>query len=205
MKKRSILSLWLLLSLAGPAWSEEPPELFQHSYDSEATGKLADALSAMDRIPSPQKEGYTVKLRRAWLLYRLGRNDEAVEAYTKAIAVCPKAVEPRVGILLPELALRRWTDAETHAKGVLKLDPANYLATLRMAFSLFNLHRYDESVALYARLHQLYPSDVEVLAGLGWALFKQGQAAEAQKHFREVLDIAPQNTLARDGLKASGG
>src|SRR5205807_1274448 len=130
---------------------------------------------------------------------------EAIPSYARAVALAPKAVEPRVGMLLPLLALRNWSDVESQARLVLKLDPKNYLATLRLAFSLYNLHHYDESAALYTRLHELYPSDVDTLGGLGWTLLKQGQAAEAAKHFREVLDIAPQNALARDGLKAATG
>jgi tetratricopeptide (TPR) repeat protein len=178
---------------------------FQKSYDSEAVGKPQDALSALDSLPAPQHDGYVASLRRGWLLYKLGKYAESIDAYARAIAQEPKSVEARVGVLLPAMALRRWADVENGAREVLKLDPANYLATLRMAFAVYNLGRYPEAAALYQRLGEGYPSDVDVRAGLGWSLLKMGKTGEATAEFRAVLEIAPRNALAADGLKAAGG
>lgn len=178
---------------------------FQRSYDSEAVGKLHDAIAALDALPQPQQVGYVAQLRRGWLLYKMGKHAESVEAYARAIAQEPRSVEARVGVLLPAMALRRWSDVEIGAKEAIRLDPGNYLANLRLAFAVYNLGRYAESAAVYKRLSEGYPSDVEVRAGLGWALLKSGKPAEAAAEFRTVLEVAPKNQLALDGLKASGG
>jgi len=180
-------------------------DAFQRSYDSEAVGKVPDALAALEALPAPQREGYVAQLRRGWLLYKLGKHAESIEAYGKAIGAEPRSIEARVGVLLPAMALRRWADVETGAREVTRLDPGNYLANLRMAFAQYNLGRYAESAATYKRLAEAYPSDVEVRAGLGWAWLKAGKAAEAAGEFRAVLDVAPRNALAGDGLKAAGG
>lgn len=177
---------------------------FQKSYDSEAVGKPQDALNALESLPAPQHDGYVASLRRGWLLYKLGKYTESIDAYAKAIAQEPRSVEARVGVLLPAMALRRWADVENGAREVLKLDPANYLATLRMAFAVYNLGRYPESAALYKRLGEGYPSDVDVRAGLGWSLLKMGKTSEASAEFHAVLEISPRNALAADGLKAAG-
>lgn len=178
---------------------------FQRSYESEAAGKVQDAIAALDALPQPQQTGYVAQLRRGWLLYKLGKHAEAIEAYARAIAQEPRSVEARVGVLLPAMALRRWSDVEIGAKEAVRLDPGNYLANLRLAFAVYNLGRYAESAAVYKRLSEGYPSDVEVRSGLGWALLKSGKAAEAATEFRAVLEVAPKNALALDGLKASGG
>ncbi|APR81760.1 Hypothetical protein A7982_07109 [Minicystis rosea] len=178
---------------------------FQRSYDSEAAGKVQDALAAIDTLPAPQHDGYVAQLRRGWLLYKLGKHPEAIEAYARAIAAEPRSIEARVGVLLPAMALRRWADVETGAREVMRLDAGNYLANLRMAFAQYNLGRHAESAATYRRLAEAYPSDVEVRGGLGWALLKSGKAAEAAAEFRAVLEVAPKNALALDGLKATGG
>ena len=178
--------------------------LLQESYDKEAVGNYQESLTAMVRLPAPERDGYVAQFRRGWLLYKLARNAEAVDAYTKAIALEPKSVEARVGALLPLLALRRWNDAEAMSREVLKTDPSNYYANLRLAFSVYNLGRYADSEELYRKLSEQYPSDVDVRCGLGWALLKLGKGGEAAKIFARVLEISPRNALARDGLMATG-
>ena len=146
------------------------PTHFQESYDFEAIGRMEEALASLDKLSEAKRGGYVAMLRRGWLLYRLGRNVQAIEVYEKAAALDPKAIEARLGLLLPLMAERRWPGAEKTAREVLKADPANYTATLRLAFVQYNQGRYSESGTLYQKLADAYPSDVEVLAGLGWAL-----------------------------------
>ena len=178
------------------------PALFQESYDREATGRMEDALAALDRLSEAKRGGYVAVLRRGWLLYKMGRNTESIEVYEKATALDPQAIEARLGLLLPLMAERRWPAAEKVARDVLKADPANYLATLRLAFIQYNQERYGESKTLYKKLLASYPSDVEVRAGLGWALVKLGKKTEATSAFREVLEVSPKNVLSQQGLAA---
>lgn len=178
-------------------------DAFQRSYDSEALGKLQEALSALDSVAN--KNSYVAQYRRGWLFYRLGKYSESIEGYNQAIALAPSSVEARLGVLLPQMALRRWSDVESAAKGALRLDGANYLANLRLAFAYYNLHRYADAVSHYGKLHQMHPSDVEVLSGLGWSLLKLGKKDEAAERFRALLEIAPRHALAKEGIKAAGG
>jgi len=179
-------------------------DLFQQSYDDEALGKLEEALTALDRLPEARATGYVAVLRRAWLQYRLGRFATSVDSYKKAISLQPASVEAKVGILLPLMALKNWTGAAAAAREAQKLDPNNYLATLRLAFSLYSLGQYGEALMDYRKLADAYPSDVEVRGGLGWSLLKLGRAPEAATQFREVLGVAPRNSLALSGLAACG-
>lgn len=203
MKKQRIAMVALFF--CSTAWANGNPDLMQRSYDSEAVGKFQDSLSALDSLSAPLYDSYVVTLRRAWLLYRLGKFQESAAMYGRAVALSPAAVEARLGALLPNLALRRWADVETQARAILKLDPANYLATLRLAFACYNLQRYAESATFYKRLTDLHPGDIEVRVGLGWAFLKMGKYKEAAAEFRFVLEISPRNDLAREGMKALGG
>jgi len=178
------------------------PALFQESYDQEAVGKNQEALSALDRLSAEQNGSYVALLRKGWLRYRLGKHAPAIEAYAKAIALTPKAVEPRLGILLPLLATKQWAGLEKHARDLLKLDPESYLGTLRLAFALYNESKLVEARALYQKVVDAYPSDPEARAGLGWALLKLHKNKAAAEAFRAVLDFAPKNALAQQGLAA---
>jgi tetratricopeptide (TPR) repeat protein len=179
------------------------PAVFQESYDFEAIGRLEESLTALDRLSEAKRGTYVAVLRRAWLLYKLGRNPQSIEVYEKASGLEPKAVEARLGLLLPLMAEQRWPEAEKTAREILKVDTANYLATLRLAFVQYNLKRYAESKTLYKKLAELYPGDVEVRAGLGWAWLKLGKKSEAAATFREVLELAPKNALSLQGLAAA--
>jgi tetratricopeptide (TPR) repeat protein len=180
-------------------------EALVQSYDREAAGKLKEALAALEQLPAARRDSYLGAARRGWLLYRIGQYAEAVDAYRLAITQSPKAVEPRLGIMLPQLALRRWTDAESVAKEVLQTDPGNYLATLRLAFVYYNQRRYAESASLYQKLRDLYPSDTEVRSGLAWSLLKAGKNSDASREFVELLAMNPRLTTASEGLKLAGG
>jgi tetratricopeptide (TPR) repeat protein len=178
---------------------------FQASNDLEDAGHYREALDALASAPDGARERYVYQLRRAWLLYLAGDHRDAVEAYRGAIAAEPGAVEPRLGLLLPQMALHLWLDAEQTAAEVLELEPGGYLANSRHAWILYNLGRFAEAEAAYRRVLAAYPSDVDMQSGLGWSLLEQGKGAEAIGWFRAVLEVAPRHTTARQGLEAVGG
>jgi tetratricopeptide (TPR) repeat protein len=175
----------------------------QRSYDAEATANLEEALAVLEPLPVTGHVGYVAQLRRAWLLYRLGRNADAVAAYEKAMGLAPGAIEPKVGALAPLAAMRRWIDVERLAREILTKDPASYAATIRLAFALYSQAKFADSATTYGVLLAAYPSDVDAGAGLGWALLKAGKSAQAAEAFDQVLAIAPKNALALDGMKAA--
>lgn len=204
------LAVALTTSTAAQAAKHSPehssdPSFFQDSYDQEAAGHNQEALAALDKLSSEKNGSYIVLLRKGWLHYRLGKNAPAIEAYNKAITLAPKAVEPHLGILLPLMAEKQWQVAEKHARDVLKIAPGNYLATLRLAFSLYSQNKFAESQGLYQKLVEAYPSDTEARSGLGWALLKLGKTKDATAVFKALLDFAPKNTLAQEGLAATSG
>ncbi len=155
-------------------------------------------------VPSHAR-GYTWELRRGWLLYLEGEYDLAIGAYQAAVHAEPRAVEPRLGLLLPQLQARKWVDAEATARAVSRLDADNVIATSRLAWALYNLGRYDEAEQRYLAALAAYPADVDSRAGVGWSLLMQGRVDEARATFRQVLDVAPQHVAAGDGMATVPG
>ena len=131
----------------------------------------------------------------------LGRYADAVAAYQQALNTVD-TIEGHLGLSLPLMALRRWKEAETACRKVLKTAAGNYLAHSRLAYVLYNAGRYGDAEKAYATLVAEYPSDVEMRTGLGWAQLKQGQTAKAKASFEFVLRISPDYTSARQGLDA---
>ena len=197
------LTLSVLLFLA-PARAGDPGPAWQASYDAEARGDLRQSLASLEALPEADRDPYLFHLRRGWLRYGLGAHEDAVASYTAAVAAAPAALEPKLGLMLPLLALRRWTEAAAVADQVLAVDPRSTLARSRKAWCAYNLGRFAEAEAGYRAVLADYPSDVELRTGLGWSLQLQGRSAEAAAEFRRVLAVAPRATSAFQGLSETG-
>ncbi len=189
----------LILSLASaPAVATDRVNPWQRSYELEALGSYDEALNTLYGVPTSAR-AYTWELRRGWLLYLAGDHGEAIEAYRAAVHLEPEALEPRLGLLLPLLADRRWVDAASAADGALALDEDNAIALGRLAWAQYNLGRYAEAEAAYALALADFPSDVDLRAGLGWCLLRQGRLDDAERAFEAVLVVAPQHAGALEG------
>ncbi len=205
---KTLLPIAILLCIHAwpiPAAADALADAYQGSYDLEADGRYREALVALDGVPEAGRDDYTFHLRRGWLSYLSGEHHDAVAAYRRAVTLEPRAVEPRLGLMLPQMALHLWLDAEQTAADVIALDPRNYLAGSRRAWALYNLGRYDEAEVAYRRVLDLYPGDADLRAGLGWCLLKQDRPGDAAIQFRSVLRVAPSHTTALEGLAISGG
>ena len=210
MKKTSAFVAAILCALLGignaasaaESKSEKTPELFETSFAYEATGNLDKSLNAVLQILRLDTGHYLGNLRAGWLNYRKGRYDESIKFYRKAISLKAKAIEPKLGMMLPMMAARRWSDAEVLAKEVLGVAPNNYLAGSRLAFIYFSLGKYRQAEKQYKRVLEAFPSEIDMMLGLGWTYVKQGRKKEAEEIFKEVLTIRRQNLNARAGLEA---
>ena len=69
-----------------------------------------------------------------------------------------------------------------------------------MAWIQYCQRDYRRAAAYYRQLVALYPSDTEMLLGLGFSLKFMGQASEAAACFNKVLLLSPDNTRAYEGL-----
>jgi len=198
------LILCLGLGLLSPGVARgDTGQHYQRSYQLEAAGKAPAALKALGRCPAAEQNTYFFQLRLGWLRYLAADHAGAIKAYKRAAALEPRALEPILGLALPQLALRRWKDAAATARAALRKDAKSYLAQSRLAWALFNLGRFAESERVYVRVLELYPADLEMRSGLGWALLKQGKTAAALKTFRAVLAVSPKNRSAHDGAAAA--
>lgn len=197
-------ALALALALAAPR-AEANPEVWRRSYALEAQGDYRGSISTLETLPAEAQRTYLYALRRGWLLYQAGRYDDSVTAYRQAAEISRNAIEPRVGALLPLLALRRWQDAETLAREVLRMDADNYLASRRLALALYNLGRFDAARTVYQGVLAHYPGDLEMLSGVGWCDLRRGHRDEAAASFRAVLAVSPDDATAAAGLAACAG
>lgn len=204
MERAAIVAM-VLMSLASPgeglaAEAPSVPELYRLSYATEARGDPAGALHFMDEAARLGESGYVLHLRRGWLLYLARRHADSAAAYARAVEAEPRAVEPRLGAMLPLMAQRRWKEAERLGLDVLGISPGDFTAQSRLASIQYSQGNHAAAEAWYRSALSSWPGSVEMRVGLAWSLLKQRHLTDARAEFEKVLRVAPDHPGANDGL-----
>lgn len=175
----------------------------RESYRLEAAGDCKAAADALDEKATDPHSKYFLKVRLAYLQLCARDYAKAAVSYAEAATLDHAGIEALLGQQQALLALPRYKEAEAVGAELVRRDPNNYLANSRLAWTLFNLKQYARSVVAYERLVTLYPADVEMRLGLGWAFLRGGKRAAATEQFKRVLDMVPDNARAQEGLRAA--
>ncbi len=175
--------------------------VWQNSYSLETAAKYAEAMAAIDSIPANGPDAELKALRRGWLLYLQGRYDEAIREYGFAIQRNNKSIDARIGITLPQLALKRWNDAAQNARTALQMAPNNYTALLRLALALEGEKNWDEMAKVTSVLVTAYPTDATAYVYLARAKAWQGKVDEAVSAYAAVLVRYPGHLEAKAYLE----
>ena len=198
----ALLTVGLLA--APPALGAEGGELgarFASSFAHEAKGEVEEALNDVLQILRGDAKHYVATLRAGWLYYVAGRHADSVAMYEAAERLVPKALEPRLGLMLPLMAAQRWAKAEIVGRELLKEAPRDYTIRSRLAWIAFSQGRYKEAEAFYQAVLTDFPSDLDMMLGLGWTWQRQGRKAEARAMFEAVLSVRNDNVQAKTGLQ----
>ena len=201
---RRAACVWIAIGtvlLSGVCAQDEVREAHKQSYRYEQSQNYKDAINALLVL---KEKGYLEKLRLGWLYYLSGNFANSRENYQAAIAAAPKAVEPRLGYLYPLLAQARYAEVETVAKQILALDPDNYYGSMRLAFALRLQAKHDAALAVTERMLSLYPTDVGYLLEHGLNQTALKQSTVAKQTFEKVLNLDPENVIAKQQLSAGG-
>ena len=200
--------LLLLLTAACftlPATAAAPTEIeirdaYHKSYRYERSQNYADAIKALSPVVSAYPQGYTVNLRLGWLNYLIGSYATARTHYETAIKTAPDSLEAKLGHTLPLMAQERYDEAEVAAKQVLRIDPSNYLANLRLAFAYRLLKKLDAAEDLLNRMLILYPTDISLLTEYALIKVARKQNPDAKRVFNDILTLDPENVVAKAQL-----
>jgi tetratricopeptide (TPR) repeat protein len=204
MDKRNFLLVSMILVMVVSSVNAEDSiaNLYEESYTLEGKGDYSGAVNKVLQILRTDNKDYTASLRAGWLFYLNGDYASAVTYYKKAMAIEPGAVEPVLGISLPLMAGKQWTEAEKKLTLVLAKDPGNYLVYSRLAYISFSLGKYGEAKDRYEHVLKLYPSDLEMKLGMGWTYVRMGNKRKAVEYFSEVLRVQKSNVSALAGMDA---
>jgi tetratricopeptide (TPR) repeat protein len=126
------------------------------------------------------------------LYLQTGEVERAIPLLSKAERLLPD--EPRVLFSLGSAYLQQqeYQQASTYLERGLALEPDNANALFDLGNAYFLLDRYNDAIASYEKSVATEPEFWPSVNNIGLVLYEQGEAQQAIEHWRDSLDLAPQ-------------
>ena len=141
-------------------------------------------------------------------LARLGRLDEAISSYRRAVTINPRMPEAHNNLAHALLDLGRPDDALLSCRRALELRPEFPDAHDNLGSAEFALGLHVEALASFRRAIAVDPKFAEAHNNLGNALAELGRIEEALESFRQAIEInskfAEAHSNLGNGLRALG-
>jgi tetratricopeptide (TPR) repeat protein len=189
-------NLVAILLLAVPSASpsaQSDTVAFSKSYELERSGDYKGAVAALE--PVGRKSTYLLEYRLGWLYYLAADHVTSRQHYQAAMRVSPKSIEPRLGFILPTLAMGRYDEVETMARTILSMDPNHYTAGLRLAYALRMQRKHRPARDVLTPMLLLYPTDVSLLTEQMINAVNL-QSSDLPELCERILALDPKNALA---------
>jgi len=164
-----------------------------------STSRYAEAADVLAKLSQAAPDSAEAQNNLANALVALGKHDEAIAAYERALALDPnlKAARSNLASLhvnrgLP-LVHTRHAQAAQHFARAIAVDPDRASAHAALGFSLHALGKPEEALASFRRALGIEPDNTEALRGFGIAAQALGQSDEARRALERAVALAPTN------------
>jgi len=154
-------------------------------------GRLEEALTQGVALARQYQHAPLIANLLGAIYTGLGREDEAVASYHRALTLKPDYVEAHynLGVALDKFG--RHAEAVTSYGRALALKPDYAEAHYNLGVALDNHGKHEEAVASYHRALELKPGYVQAHNNLGSALKTLGRYEEAVASYRRALELKP--------------
>lgn len=198
MKTLITILLSLSLQAAIAQNSEAVKNAFSKSYTLEYNKQYQKAADEFTAIYDAKS--YEMNLRLGWLLYEVGKYNDAIDYYQKAIALHAYSVEAKLGMVYPLSAQNKWDEVLNQYRLILAIDVKNTLVNYRTGLIYYNRKNYAAAQKYFDTVLQIYPFDYDCLLMSAWNNYAQGGKAEAKNLFEKALMNTPSSKSAQEGL-----
>lgn len=175
---------------------------FNKSLTYETNKDYLSAVKELLNIYDNNEDNYLINLRLGWLYYNTGLYTESVLYYEKANKIL-SSIEAKIGLTLPLSKLEKWDDVKNIYEQILKLDPQNYTANLRLGQYYLLRGNYSQANKYLSVSYKNYPSDYESNLSFGWTQYYLGNRKLAKELFTNTLMLSPNDSLATIGFNIS--
>ena len=154
----------------------------------QADRNAATALRLNDRLAVSHST-------RGWYLARLGRPDDAVAAFDRALQLDPTNAQIHLRAAQALLRMRRFDEAEQHINKALQLTPEHWEPYSYRGTFFAQRGRYQEAAEAFRKGCALAPDHYVLQRNLGGVEFHLGRYEEARAAFQRSLEARPTSTV----------
>jgi len=133
-------------------------------------------------------------------LLQMGRVDEAVADYQKALEINPKLPLARYNLGVALLQNGRVHEVVGHFQAALEIEPDLAKAHYNLGIAFVQLGRVSEALVHYNEALEINPNYAEAEYNLGIALLQIGRLNEAVSHYNKALAINPNYVEVHNNL-----
>lgn len=178
--------------MARPQNYDKPLRLLGNPTEKELLVMLDGATRAVRAKPGSAMR----HCNRAFLLLRLGRGNEALEAADEAVGADPHSADAQIVRGMALTSLGRIADALLGFERAIELDPTNTDARSNRASMLMGLGRHGEAVEELDRAIGAGPKRADAHVNRGRALHRLGRRGEAIESMRRAVAIRHRDASA---------
>ncbi len=164
---------------------------------------FADAAEAAGAAQGEHPDDLRFPRLRARALFDAGAATRAIEVLEPVARanLADNAIQFAMADLFNDSG--RFPDAERTVRQVVAREPANASALNYLGYLLADKgqpQQLDEAIVLVRRALDLEPENPSYLDSLGWAYYRRGDMAEAQRYLAPAADKLPKNSVIQDHM-----
>ncbi|KMY86818.1 TPR domain protein [Candidatus Paraburkholderia calva] len=182
-------------------WLDRVPRTSQQYLPAQITraqimakqGKVDEARALVNSLQSSDPRDLALLARTdSAILFEAHRYQEAEDNLVKALHAFPDDPDLIYDYAMAAEKTGHYDLMETQLRTLMKMDPNNPQAYNALGYSLVDRNqRLDEAVKLIEKAVSLAPNDAFIMDSLGWARYRQGNAAEAEKILKNAYNLQP--------------
>ena len=156
------------------------------------------AVKAYERGLEAEPDNVELLNSMGFALFQQGKSEEAVASLEKALAVDPQHWKAHNNMALASIDLGEFEIAEAHYRESLAIEPQPAIYN-DLGFVLERQGLPEEAADAYRKALEVDPESATAHYNLASSLTRSGEFAEAEQHFRAILEQGP-STQAYTGL-----
>lgn len=162
-------------------------------------GDTGDAISNLQTVTEIKPKNYKAHLHLGNL--HLDQPKKALDYYQNAVKLKPKNISARYSRGYTYQQLKQYEQAKKDYKRLLEIKPYHQQGNYNLGYLQYLDTNCRKAIKNFKRVIAKDSNHVRAHLGKGLCLKELDKNAKARKHLQKVVDITPQNRLAREALK----